>query len=134
MSRDPDSPPDGRRLPRRATDRVEDVVAWFLMAAALILAVIASSAGMAVYSGKVESASRMTHARAVLLEDAQASPSGEPGMHGPVRVEARWSDRDGVERTGGLRVKDSAPAGTEVDVWVGADGAATAASGGGRTP
>lgn len=88
MSRHPDSPPDARRLPRRATDRVEDAVALLLMAAGLVLVVVAWSTGMAVYRGNVESASTLTPARAVLLEDAKVVASDEAGVRAPVRVEA----------------------------------------------
>jgi hypothetical protein len=65
MSRHPDSTPDGRWSPRRATDRVEDAVGWLLMAAGLVL-VVTWSTGMAVYSGNVKSASTLTRTRPAL--------------------------------------------------------------------
>lgn len=128
MSGDPDLPPDGRRLPRRATDRVEDVVAWFLMVVGLVFIVVAWSAGVAVYHGSVDSASTMTQTRAVLLADAEVVAFSESGVRPPVHAEARWVDRAGVERTGEIRAEGSARAGTQVDVWVGPDGEATTRS------
>ena len=47
MRRAPDPRPGGQ-LPRRATDRVEDAVAWILAAAALALVVVAALTGIAV--------------------------------------------------------------------------------------
>ncbi|OLT01352.1 hypothetical protein BJF90_32355 [Pseudonocardia sp. CNS-004] len=115
-------------MPRRATDRLEDVVAWLLMVAGLVLVIVAWSTGTAVYSANVESMSTLTQTRAMLLEDAKVVTSRETGVRVPVRVEARWVDRVGFERTGELQIKDSAPAGTEVEVWIGPDGEAADAS------
>jgi hypothetical protein len=125
MPRDPDSPPDDRRLPRRATDRVEDVVACLLMAVAFVVLVLAWSSGTAVYRANLASASTLNQTRAVLLEDAASFSTGEPPSHLPARVEAKWVDRTGTERIGQIRVADSALAGTAVDVWLRPDGVAT---------
>jgi hypothetical protein len=122
MSLDPDPPPDGRLLPRRGTDRVEDAVAWLLTAAALVLLVVAGLAGLAVHGRNAESATTMNQVRAVLLEEAKVDSIGEPGMRLPVQVQAGWTDRRGVEHVGEIVVRTSSAAGTEVDVWLGADG------------
>jgi hypothetical protein len=121
---DADTPPDDRRLPRRATDRVEDVVAWILTAAALVLLVVAGLTGLAVYGRHVESARTMTHARAVLLEEAKVAV-GEAGARLPDQVEARWIDRGGVEHRGEILVRESAAVGAEVDVWLRPNGTVT---------
>src|SRR4051794_5277193 len=125
MSRDPDTSSDGRRLPRRATDRVEDVVACVLLAAAFVVLVVAWLNGTAVYRANAEPTNTTAQTKAVLLEDAQAVPSAEPGLRLPLRVDARWTDRTGAEHTGQIRVKEPAPAGSRLDVWVGPDGAAS---------
>jgi hypothetical protein len=122
MSRDPGSPPDGRLLPRRVTDRVEDAVAWLLTAAALVLLAFAGLAGLVVHSRNAESASTISQVRAVLLEEAKVDSIAEPGMRLPAQVQAGWTDRRGVEHVGEIVVRKSSAAGTEVDVWLGADG------------
>jgi hypothetical protein len=122
MSRDPDAPPDDRRFPRRATDRVEDAVAWLLAVAALVLLVVAALTGTAVHGRNAESARMVTQARAVLLEDAELVSAGDPSVRLPVLVEARWTDRSGTAHSGEIFVRKPAEAGTEVDVWLRADG------------
>jgi hypothetical protein len=115
------------RLPRRGTDRAEDVVAWVLTAAALVLIVVAGVTGIAVHGQEaervlLESASR-TQVRAVLLEDAPVV-SGEYRDRGiTVRAEAGWTNRDGTQRTGEVIVRRSASAGETVDVWEDRSGA-----------
>jgi hypothetical protein len=127
MSHDPDRAPSGR-LPRRATDRVEDTVAWALIAAALLLIVIAGVTGLGVHGRVTERAeleNRLTsRASAVLLEDAQVV-TGAGGVSVPAQVEARWTDRNGREHSGLLVADRSEPAGAAVDVWIDARGEIT---------
>jgi hypothetical protein len=113
------------RLPRRVTDRVEDAVAWVLMVAALLLVVVAGVTGLGVYGAEsaraeLESGTR-SPVRAVLLEDAQLM-TGDLGERLPVRVPARWTDRNGLERSGLVDVAYPKSAGTAVEVWVDAEG------------
>lgn len=129
MRPDPRRPPESQRLPRRGTDRVEDVAAWFLAAVALVLIVVAGLTGLAVHGQQIErarikSVSRM-QVRAVLLEDV-VIVKGERGGDIPIRAEARWPDRDGVQHTGGVIVRRAAVAGEHVDVWVDRSGAIAA--------
>jgi hypothetical protein len=126
-----DAAPGRRRLPRRATDRVEDAVAWLLAAAALVLLVIAGSVGIAVHARQVEARSAGWQTQAVLLEDAEVISAAEPDPRLPVRVQARWSDRSGTEHTGGIKVDPAARAGTAVRVWLDAEGRVNAAPLGG---
>jgi hypothetical protein len=117
------------RLPRRASDRVEDAVAWVLIVAGLLLVVVAGVFGLGVYGreserAELEIASR-SQVRAVLIEDAQLV-SGELGERLPVRALARWTDRNGLEHSRAVDVGRAAPAGTEVEVWVDAEGEAVA--------
>jgi hypothetical protein len=114
-----------RRLPRRATDRVEDVVAWMLTAAGLFLVSAAAVAGVAVCTHQAEAASGASETRAVLLDDTQVGVAADPAILLPVR--AMWTDRTGGQRTGVIFVTPSATAGSQVDVWVDADGTATTA-------
>lgn len=126
---DPRRPPESQGLPRRSTDRVEDVAVWLLGAATLVLIVVAGLTGLAVHGQQIERArsegiSRM-QVRAVLLEDV-VIVKGERGGDIPVRAEARWPDRDGVQHTGGVIVRRAAVAGEHVDVWVDRSGAIAA--------
>jgi hypothetical protein len=92
------------------------------MLAALVLLVVAGSTGMEIYNHNTELTSRLTQARAVLHEDAQVVSTGDLNTRFPVWVQASWTDRTGTERTGKALVRESAPAGTEVDVWLDPDG------------
>ena len=125
MRSEPERPSAVSRLPRRATDRVEDAVAWVLMVAALLLVVVAGVTGLGVYGAEsaraeLESGTR-SPVRAVLLEDAQLV-AGDLGERLPVRVPARWTDRNGLEHSGIVDVAYPKSAGTEIEVWVDAGG------------
>lgn len=90
------------RLPRRVTDRVEDAVAWVLLAAGLLLIVIAGATGLGVHGreserAELESDSRW-QARAVLLEDAQLV-AGDVSERLPFRAVAHWTDRNGLDHS-----------------------------------
>lgn len=129
MRSEPEGPSAVGRLPRRATDRVEDAVAWVLTAAGLLLVVIAGVTGLSTYGRESERAEResgsRSQVRAVLLEDAQLV-SGDLGERLPIRGMARWTDRNGHEHSGVVGVGYAEPAGTEIDTWV--DAAGNAAS------
>ncbi|GAA0926120.1 hypothetical protein [Pseudonocardia zijingensis] len=128
MRTDPDHTPVVNRLPRRGTDRVEDAVAWILTAAALLLVVAATVTGLGTYGRAAERAelqrTTTSQVRAVLLEDANATIVDVGGPM-PARVAARWLDRNGHEHTGSVVVRQTLPAGAEIDVWIDAAGALT---------
>ena len=128
MCCDPDRPPAVGRLPRRCTDRVEDAVAWILMAASLLLILIAGVTGLAVQARMAERAEldsgSTSQTRAVLLAEARVVTS-EISAYGPMQVPARWTDRDRQEHVGLVLVHRSEPAGAEVDVWIDARGEIT---------
>ena len=63
MRSGPERRPVAGRLPRRGTDRVEDVVAWVLTVAALLLVVAAASAALGVHARETE---RAAHGNAVV--------------------------------------------------------------------
>jgi len=114
------------RLPRRRTDRLEDVAAWLLVAAGLLVLLAAVAVtGTVLDHGSAraaaESAER-TRTGAVLLEPAPATPSGTA----VTTVPARWTASDG--RTGEARVavRSGTPAGAVVAVWVDRSGSVVA--------
>jgi hypothetical protein len=113
------------RLPCRLTDRVEDAVAWFLTAAALILVVAAGITGFAMHNRQVERAEVESATRwptsAVLLEDAPLMVGGY-GERLPVQVAARWTDRTGTEHTGMVTSGTAMSAGSVVEIWLDEEG------------
>jgi hypothetical protein len=128
MRPDPDHAPATGRLPRRTTDRVEDAVAWFLTAAALLLVVVAGVTGLAVQGSEAERAELQSGsrspARAVLLEEAHVA-TGDFARPAPMPAMARWTDRDGRQHVGLVPMTRPAPAGTELEVWIDAAGEIT---------
>jgi hypothetical protein len=126
-----------QRLPRRATDRIEDVVAWLLTTLGLLVAVLAVTTGARLYG---EAAHRIdletqerTQVQAVLLEPA---PTGavlgdkeREARPMPVFVPARYTAPDGTERVTDARVQEPLPAGAVVPIWVDRSGKLTAAPG-----
>ncbi|HEY4422026.1 MAG TPA: hypothetical protein VGN22_21080 [Pseudonocardia sp.] len=105
------------------------MAAWFLTAVALVLIIVAGLTGLVVHGqqierARIESVSRM-QVRAVLLEDV-VIVKGERGGDIPIRAQARWPDRDGVQHTGGVIVRRAAVAGEHVDIWVDRSGAIAA--------
>ena len=128
MPDDADPEPAAGRLPRRVTDRVEDVVAWVLSVGALLVIAAACLTGISVHgreAERVDVGSGSTYqVSAVLLENAMVT-TGEYGMHHLALVPARWTDRAGSEHTDRIAVTRSARAGTEVDIWIDATGKVT---------
>lgn len=112
--------PPAERLTRRGTDRVEDVAAWLIGAAALVLLVVAVVSGVAVHRAEEERAlfetATQTPATAVVLEDMQVVPEGEESRS--ARVMASWTDADGTDFTGRITVRSTVWAGDQVGVWI----------------
>lgn len=121
MRPDPHHVPVAGRLPRRGTDRVEDVTAWILASVALLLIVVATVIGLGTYGREAERAelqrTSTSHVRAVLLEDANVM-IGDVGERMPAQVPARWADGAGRVHTGPVVVQRTRPAGAEIDVWI----------------
>jgi hypothetical protein len=110
------------RPPRRWTDRLEDVAAWLLIAAALLAVMAAVAIGgstldRASARAAAESAAR-TRTGAVLLEPAPVLP----GRTGVTMVAARWTVPGGRTAEGRIAVSSGAPAGAVVTVWVDSSG------------
>jgi len=117
------SPPHGRRLPRRGTDWVEDTAAWVLATAALVCAVLSMFVGVRVYGTLLDRAHQeavtRTPVQAVLLQDASPIAGAVDQGIGPVaQVPVRWVDTDGAVRVSQASVDGAPHAGDTVTVWV----------------
>ncbi|GAA5162408.1 hypothetical protein GCM10023321_47960 [Pseudonocardia eucalypti] len=122
MSRDRKHAPQGT-LPRRATDRVEDLVAWLLVLVGLVGTIVTLMLASDVYSGQMERARREAAAHtpvtAVLVRDAStAVAAGRAGDSVPDEIPVCWTGRDGLEHTGTTSVTSPTKAGQTVTVWV----------------
>ncbi len=113
-------------LPRGVTDRVEDAVAWALLACALFVVAVGVVTGMAVYAATVErarvEATERTPTTAVLVQDVPTVPVTNP-TSGRMPVTATWRDADGAVRTGVIEAGVGLAAGAEVPAWVDPSGA-----------
>ena len=99
------------------TDRVEDAVAWALLACALFVVAVGVVTGMAVYAATVErarvEAAERTPTTAVLVQDVPTVPVTNP-TGGRMPVTATWRDADGAVRTGVIEAGVGLAAGAEV--------------------
>jgi len=113
-------------LPRRVTDRVEDAVAWALLACALFVVAVGVVTGIAVYAASVQRASaeaaERTPTTAVLVQDVPNVPVTNPTV-GRMPAAATWRDADGVVHTGVVDAGVGLVAGAEVPVWLDRSGA-----------
>ena len=105
---------------RRTTDRLEDVAAWVLMAAGLLVVLISYGVGAQVYNqglalARVESV-ELTPAEATLLSDAQLN-SSVSSRSSTVVAPATWQDRFGAAHDGLVLVPRGLRAGAEVAIW-----------------
>jgi hypothetical protein len=121
------------RLPRRPTDRVEDLAAWVLTTLALLTTVLAVFTASRLYFAQlqrveVETRER-TQVQAVLLEPArgafQADHRGQGVRPLPVTVAVRFVAPDGAERRADAKVVGPLPAGVTVPIWLDRSGAVT---------
>jgi hypothetical protein len=113
-----------RRLPRRATDLVEDVVVWLLISASLLLVAIALIAGVGAHGRVSDRIRTQTEERTMVAATVLAvAPPVPPDSFNRPGVEAQWVGLDGMRRTGAVPVTGATPAGAEVAVWLDRDGA-----------
>jgi hypothetical protein len=120
------------RLARRPTDRIEDAVAWLLMAVVLLMTVVAAAAGFRTYAEETRrvdaETAQGTQVPAVLLApDPNIAVSGEKEPPLPLPVPLRYTAPDGTERTGTAPVTGRLGAGANVAIWVDRTGTITAA-------
>ncbi|MCX5338763.1 Rv1733c family protein [Streptomyces atratus] len=122
------APTSTRRLPIRASDRIQRwgrvlLVVFFLLAAPLASA----STGRAVHEAETRRAATLSDARkaeARLISDADGPAAAAIGQT-TVRAPVRWTQPDGTARTAVVSVWAGSPAGTTVPIWTTAQGAAT---------
>jgi hypothetical protein len=109
---------NGSPLPRRRTDRVEDLVAWLLTSIGLLALLGSVLVGHAAHQAALGRAAAATPVRAELLTDAPPAPSGQrlprPRPHVPVT----WTDAHGVRHVGTAAVPPARTAGSTVTLWV----------------
>ena len=110
----------------RWTDRVEDVAAWVLLAAGLLLVLLACTLGIGVHAqmvrqGQTEALDR-TATSATLLERTPliASPYNAGA---PVDVPVAWVDRWGMEHTGLVAAPQGFAKGSTLTIWIDRSGA-----------
>jgi hypothetical protein len=119
--------PDPRlagRLPRRRTDRFEDVATWLLMALGLAVVVLSATVGVRTYAtiaGAIgaEAADR-TEVDAVTLTDSplvMGAGEVDPGAV-TVTVPVRWTGQDGSVHTAPAMIAGATPAGQPVQIWL----------------
>jgi hypothetical protein len=101
-------------FPVRGTDRLEDLVAWVLVALGLLAALGAVVVGRAAHDATLgpDGVGAPAPIRAVLLADLPAPTSGPLPW-----VPVSWAADDGSEQIGELAVPAPAPAGTAVPAW-----------------
>jgi hypothetical protein len=107
-----------RRIRKRPTDRLEDVVAGALALLLFVAATAAVGLGARVHAGmldqaRVQAATR-TQVTAVVIQGTP-SPRTEATT---VTAQVRWTAPDGVERIGEARVPTGLSAGDTAQIWV----------------
>jgi hypothetical protein len=109
-------------MPRRATDRVEDLTAWLLVTAALLLMVLAGVAAAAVYRDGVRRSGIEAAERHQVSAEVVGRPNGMAARY-PIGT-ARWSTPEGTPRIGRVPMTAVRPAGGgTTQIWVDAAGA-----------
>lgn len=111
---------------RRTIDRLEDMAAWVLIAAGLLVVLLSYGVGAQLYNQglervQVESAQR-TPAEARLLSDAQLNNSMSSSSN-TVMAPVTWQDRVGATHNGFVMVPRGLRAGAEVAIWTDVSGA-----------
>ena len=110
--------------PPRRVDRVEGLVAVFLLAVLLAVVPVAAAAGSEVHASRAERAAResatRTPATATLLADSPMPIITGEGVLNPHTSSqpARWTTRDGTARIGRIEVVDGAVSGQDVAIWL----------------
>jgi hypothetical protein len=120
MRRDPRK--GSARLPRRGTDRLEDLAVWTLLLAGLLTAVLGLVVGIGASGTAAEHARQEGAARvavpATLLHDAPVTTAAPGAMSLRVLADAGWTAPDGTARTGPAPVLAASRAGEAVTIWL----------------
>jgi hypothetical protein len=115
-----------RTKPARMTDRIEDVAAWVLIAAGLLVVLFSYLIGVQIHNqvqerGRVES-TECTPAVARLVSDSTVIDASNASSS-TVMVRATWQDRSGAPHAGLVTVPRGLRAGSTVAIWIDASGA-----------
>lgn len=115
---------------RRWTDRVEDIAAWVLLAAGLLIVLFGWMLGVSIHDrliqqGQAEALDR-TPATATLLDSAPTVASVY-ATGSAVGANAAWQDRAGVAHTGIVTAPQGLDAGSTVAIWIDRSGATVSA-------
>jgi hypothetical protein len=110
----------------RWTDRVEDVAAWVLLAAGLLVVLFGCAFGVRTHDrliqqGQSEALDR-TPATATLLSDAPIV-SSLYATGSAVGANATWQDRSGAAHTGIVTAPQGLDAGSTLTIWIDRTGA-----------
>src|SRR4051812_30599521 len=105
----------------RWTDRVEDVAAWVLLAAGLLVVLLGCVLGIGVHDrladqARVEALDR-TPVDASLLNPSPTIGS-DSTLSAPLETAATWRDRSGVPHTGTVPAPQGLEAGCTVSIWI----------------
>jgi len=112
----------GPPLPRRRTDRVEDLAAWLLMSLGLLAVLGSMLVGHTAHQAALGRAGAAAPVRAVLLADA---PAVEADLRAPAprpSTSVVWIGGDGVAHVAEATVPPALPSGSAVTLWVDATG------------
>jgi hypothetical protein len=113
-------------MPRRGTDRLEDLVALLLIWMGMGVLIVSAVLGLAEHVRQTERSrieiSTRTEILAVLLQDAPEHPTRAWRASPPATTPATWIQPDGRLRTGLVPAAPASKAGSEVHMWLDADG------------
>ncbi|MEK6441019.1 Rv1733c family protein [Pseudonocardia sp. T1-2H] len=119
-------PSRSARLPRRTTDRVEEVVALVVILLGMAAAVASVVLGVGTHGALLErveyEAAHRSVVTAVLTADPPPASADRPAGAARAPAPARWTDASGREHTGLVPAPDGARAGSGVELWIGEDG------------
>lgn len=113
----------------RRWDRAENRLLLVVVVVALVAVPVLAAIGSTVYAQHaktmgVQQANR-AQAVAVLLEDVPISTRTGRGIPGTTEVTASWTSPDGIIREGEVPAQFGATKGTEVQIWIDANGELT---------
>lgn len=110
----------GRNSLRRGSDRIESAVLWLALVASLLLLPVSAAFGTSVEETNARTAAELratgTQVVARTLDAVAITPSTTVVVSHPVR--AAWTDANGVQHEGTVRVPQGTRAGTELRVWL----------------
>lgn len=113
--------PGGPLRPRRRSDRVADLAAWLLSVAVLVVLAAALAIGLESFGALSEQARAEERDRTAVAAVVLADGGIVPEAASTVAVPVRWTEADGIERTGTAEVHGPVVTGDPTEVWVTGD-------------